>query len=228
MKKLIINADDFGYRAPINKGIVFAHKNGLVTSASLFVGREATDEAVKLAKENPTLGLGLHVDLDKFFKIDHEKGFVIGWEEPNPSLDEVEAEIRRQLDKFKSFGLTADHVDSHHHAHLNAQVFPIVCRVAKDNNIPFVRFSKSFYPEKSECEKIIGVLKDCNLKFTDRFIEGWYWGNIDEDYTLAELMTHPGYGEIWRETELANCCQRNLLDYFKEQKIELLRFCDIT
>lgn len=66
MKKLIVNADDFGYRSLINKGIIYAHQNGLVKSTSMLVDRDAFDEAVILAKDNPELGIGLHIDIDKF------------------------------------------------------------------------------------------------------------------------------------------------------------------
>ena len=138
----------------------------------------------------------LVVDMMNFFEIDHAKGVITKWIEPNPNLDKVEAEVKRQIEKFLYFGLKADHINSHHHAHLNPQVFSIVCKQAKEFNIPFVRFFKKFYPDDSESEKLFTLIKDNNIKTIDHFIEGWYWGNVDEEYQVAELMTHPGYGEI--------------------------------
>ena len=226
MRKLIINADDFGYRKEINKGVILAHKNGIVTSASLFVEKEGTAEAVELARSNPALGLGIHLDLDKFFEVDHHLGVIVGISEQTPSAETIRDEARRQLNMYYSFGFYADHLDSHHHAHLHPQVFPIICRLAKEFNIPVVRIFSKFYGEPQHFENSKNVLSENGLKSVDHFIEGWYWGNVDEPYQAAELMTHPGYGEIWREAELAHCCQPQLRQYFVDQKIELLRFSD--
>jgi predicted glycoside hydrolase/deacetylase ChbG (UPF0249 family) len=226
MKKLIINADDFGYRKDINKGVIYAHQNGLVTSASLFVDREGTEDAVNLAKNNPTLGMGIHLDLDRFFEVDHHAGVVVGFTDQSPASVAVKDEARRQLDLFFSFGFSADHLDSHHHAHLTPQIFPLICKLAKEYKITVVRIFQKFYSQQQDFDKGNRIISENGLKTVDHFIEGWYWGNVDEPYNVAELMTHPGYGEIWREAELAHCCQPPLKQYLIDQKIELLRFSD--
>ena len=229
MKKLIVNADDFGYREGINKGIIYAHQKGVVSSASLFVEREGSQEAVLLAKENPSLALGIHLDLDKFFEIDHAKGSVVSW--INNSIDSIETlkiEVRRQMDKFFSFGFTPDHIDSHHHSHLMLDVFEPVCQIAQEYKVPVVRLFKKFYSQESNFEQAKNIAKNYNIVFPDHFIEGWYWGNIDEDYGVAELMTHPGYGELWREAELAHCCQQQIKEYLNNQQIELTNFTNFV
>jgi len=226
MKKLIINADDFGYRKEINKGVIYAHKNGLVTSASMFVEREGSAEAVALAKENPSLGLGLHLDLDKYFEVDHHLGIIVGLLEQNPVLEDIRNEARRQIELYLSFGFQVDHIDSHHHAHLHPAIFPIICKLAVEFKIPVVRVFPKFFSEQHEFENAMKMISDNKLNAVDHFIEGWYWGNVDEPYQVAELMTHPGYGELWREAELAHCCQPQLKQYFIDQKVELLRFSD--
>lgn len=227
MKKLIINADDFGYRDNINRGIIYAHQNGLVTSASLFVERDGSFDAVRLAKENPSLGLGLHLDLDKFFEVDHSSGKITNWITPKPQSDIVRNEIKRQIEKYFSFGFTMDHIDSHHHAHLHPDVFIEVCQLAKEYKIEIVRFFKKFYTDIEVYEKLKKIVEEYKIKIVDNFIEGWYWGNVDEPYNIAELMTHPGYNELWREAELANCCQPQLKQYFIDKKIELLKFSEV-
>ena len=73
-QKLIVNADDFGRSSPINQGIIEGHQTGVVTSASLMTEREGFDEAVRLAKAHPRLGIGLHLDLDAFFQVEHGVG----------------------------------------------------------------------------------------------------------------------------------------------------------
>ena len=207
MKKLVINADDFGYKPDINRGVIYAHQNGLVTSASLFADREGTADAVRLAKENPGLGLGIHLDLDRFFDVDHHLGVILGWGQARHEPDDIRQEVRRQLEKYFSFGFLADHLDSHHHAHLHPDVLPVVCELAGEFNISVVRFFDKFFRSVSESARAKKYLIDKKIRIVDHFIEGWYWGNIDEKYEVAELMTHPGYGELWREAELAHCCQ---------------------
>ena len=226
MRKLVVNADDFGYREGINKGILYACQSGVVSSASLFVQRDGTDEAVRLAKENPALGLGIHVDLDQFFEVDHHVGVIVDWINPKPDIANVRGEIKRQLEKYFSFGLSCDHVDSHHHSHLHPDIFPIVCEAAREFKIPVVRFAEKIVLDPSRIDEMKKIIKDCGIITADHFIEGWYWGNVDEPYRLAELMTHPGYGELWREAELAHCCQPTLRQHLIDQKIDLLRFSD--
>src|ERR1039457_2620927 len=61
--RLIVNADDFGRSHSINEAVVRAHQEGILTSASLMVNEPGLDEAVALARENPKLGVGLHLTL---------------------------------------------------------------------------------------------------------------------------------------------------------------------
>jgi len=61
-RRLIVNADDFGLRAGVNRGIIEAHKNGIVTSASLMVNRPYAAEAADYARGHPKLSVGLHFD----------------------------------------------------------------------------------------------------------------------------------------------------------------------
>src|SRR5438067_12769786 len=60
-RRLIVNADDFGMSEAVNEAIIRAHRQGVLTSASLMVTGEAAAQAVQLAKENPGLAVGLHL-----------------------------------------------------------------------------------------------------------------------------------------------------------------------
>src|SRR5829696_6407740 len=62
-RRLIVNADDFGASPSINEAVIRAHREGILTTASLMVNEPSCDEAVALAKENPRLGVGLHLAL---------------------------------------------------------------------------------------------------------------------------------------------------------------------
>ena len=82
MKYLIVNGDDFGATHGINRGILEAHRNGILTSASLFVDRPGSAEAAELARNTPSLSVGLHADLD------------------GTPGDGVRKELLRQLERF--------------------------------------------------------------------------------------------------------------------------------
>jgi chitin disaccharide deacetylase len=104
MRRLIVNADDFGFAAGVNEGIVEAHVSGIVTSTSLMVGRPAAADAARLAREYPALSVGLH------------------YEEDGPEIDEPGHAARTfaaQLARFRELtGAEPTHVDSHHHVHI--------------------------------------------------------------------------------------------------------------
>ena len=83
MSKLIVNADDFGLHSAVNAGIIDGHRRGIITSTSLMAGGEAFTEAVSMAKQNPKLGIGIHITLvggvkqyvihQKFHHFSHQK-----------------------------------------------------------------------------------------------------------------------------------------------------------
>ncbi|MFA6913727.1 MAG: ChbG/HpnK family deacetylase [Endomicrobiia bacterium] len=228
MKKLIVNADDFGYRTEINKAIIYAHKSGVVKSTSMLVNRDAFDEAVILAKENPSLGIGLHIDLDKFFYIDHNLGISKGWVD-NKVLDKsiIKSEIKQQLDKLLSTGINIDHFDSHHHTHLYKEVLEVLVELCKEYKVSAIRFFNKFYNDQYIASEMKDLLRLNKIKFPNHFIEGWYYGNVDETFDISELMTHPGYGEIWRELELGACCDIVLKEYCQRNNISIIKFSEL-
>ena len=176
MKKVIISADDFGYSESVNEAIVKAHREGILTSTSLMVAGEAFEPAVGLARENPSLGVGLHlvmvcgksvlaqkeipdlVDEDGNF-LDSPTLAGIQYYFKKKSRKQLEKEIRAQFRKFKETGLSCTHVDSHLHMHINPAVFEIVLKVAKEFEVSAIRipeedlgltlpFDKSHYVRK--------------------------------------------------------------------------------
>ncbi|MDE2312707.1 MAG: ChbG/HpnK family deacetylase, partial [Elusimicrobia bacterium] len=116
-------------------------REGILTHASLMVDRPQAAEAVRLAKENPGLGVGLHVELCAdnpgawgmryFFLREHRR--------------RIEPEIRRQIEKFLASGLTPTHIDSHFHIHVHPVIFPILARLAREYKIPRTRLPGGEY-----------------------------------------------------------------------------------
>jgi hopanoid biosynthesis associated protein HpnK len=142
-RRLIINADDFGRSASINEAVMRAHRQGVLTSASLMVNEPGFEEAVAMARGAPRLGVGLHLTLlcghsalsrreipglirdgNQFSESPAGTGFRYFFKR---SLRwQLRDEIRAQFDKFRRTGLTMDHVNGHLHMHLHPVIFGIL------------------------------------------------------------------------------------------------------
>jgi chitin disaccharide deacetylase len=158
-RRLIVNADDFGRSHSINQAVIRAHQEGILTSASLMVNEPGFAEAVKLARENPRLGIGLHLALilghstlppEKIPGLANARSefsrnpVSTGWRYYfNRRLREpLRAEIHAQFDKFRATGLPLDHVNGHLHLHLHPVVFRILMADAEKLGIRRMRFTR--------------------------------------------------------------------------------------
>jgi chitin disaccharide deacetylase len=153
---LIVNADDFGQSAGVNRGIVQAHERGIATSASLMVRWSAADEAAAFARTHPQLSLGLHVDLG-------EQRFQAGDWIPVYSVVSlrdaaaIADEVGRQLSAFRRLmGCDPSHLDSHQHVHRREPARTIIVDTARQLNIPLrecashISYCGSFYGQTAE------------------------------------------------------------------------------
>ncbi len=137
MRKLVVNADDFGFTRDVNRGIVEAHRNGILTATTLMATGAAFDDAVALARENPALDIGVHLVLVG------EPPFPITMPQLARALllgrirvyDELRTQVRRILDA----GLEPTHLDTHKHTHLLPPVLDAVARLSEEYKIPWVR-----------------------------------------------------------------------------------------
>ncbi len=143
-RRLVVNADDFGFTHDVNEGIVEAHRRGILTSTTLMANGAAFEHAVELARANPALDIGCHLVL-------------IGGESltpPRAALPEtvaeliqtlargrlnVEAELRAQVGRILAAGIRPTHLDRHKHTHLAPPVLAAVARISAEFGIPWVR-----------------------------------------------------------------------------------------
>src|SRR5437879_6831057 len=115
VRRLIVNADDFGLSPETNRGIVTAHESGIVTRASLMVRYPAALEAAEYARQHPRLGVGLHLDLGEWAFRGGE-WVALYTVVRTHDADAVRAEAERQLTAFRDLvGHDPTHLDSHQH-----------------------------------------------------------------------------------------------------------------
>ena len=157
--RLIVNADDFGRSHSINQAVIRAHREGILTAASLMVNEPASDEAVEFARENPKLGVGLHLSLicgraalppEKIPGLVNARGEFSG--KPVATgfryffqrglRAQLRAEIHAQFEKFHATGLPLDHVNGHLHLHLHPVVFQILMEDAAQLGIRRMRLTR--------------------------------------------------------------------------------------
>jgi predicted glycoside hydrolase/deacetylase ChbG (UPF0249 family) len=157
-RRIIINADDFGLCDGVNKAVAQAHTNGVLTSATILANMPAAEDAVKIAKQLPDLGVGVHLNLstgkalstDKSVKLLLNKTGELGL----PLLKllllssishefrtAIRTELASQIQWVIDNGLTPTHLDSHKHIHSFPTIFHIVCELAGRFKIKAVRFT---------------------------------------------------------------------------------------
>ncbi len=213
----IINADDFGISTENNLAVLEAAKFGILNSTSVMVNTPYLDENILNELLNmPDFRVGLHLNIfefntlksdlnpnsllyDKNGEFHNGFGYVLKKSLNKDFLDEVEEEYRLQIEKALKYFKPA-HIDSHVHMHAIPNLFKIVCRLAKEYDIPYVRtqFEKPYFiPDKKMFRKnnIINlvkvvlldyftlsnrnILKQYNLATNDYIVGVQYTGNMD-------------------------------------------------
>jgi hopanoid biosynthesis associated protein HpnK len=154
VRRLIINADDFGLTAGVNRAIAEANRSGVLTSATMMANARAFDEAAVQAKSQPSLRTGCHVVLIDGDSVSRNlptlangssrfrsslKEFAMAAVRRQISADEIQQETEAQIRKIQSLGITLTHVDSHKHTHMFPHVLRPVLRAAKACGVRAVR-----------------------------------------------------------------------------------------
>lgn len=224
MKRLIVNADDFGLTSGVNRAIIEAHQAGSLTSATLMVSGRAASEAAGLSRENPDLGVGLHVNLtsgapvlapEKVPSLVGSDGRFPGMEKALIRLtigmaksQEIEAEVVAQINCCRELGVEPTHVDSHHHLHAHPRLRRVLTRVCQKAGIRKARGYR-MGPRSSKAAVIrlaaalpVGARE---LRTPERFSGIEVMGTTNMAAALErelaategtlEFMVHPGYAD---------------------------------
>jgi predicted glycoside hydrolase/deacetylase ChbG (UPF0249 family) len=213
MKSVIVNADDFGATRGVNAGVIRAHREGIVTSASMMVEAPGSEEAARLASEHEALGVGLHVSLR------------------SPDDGAAHDAVESQLERFVELtGRLPTHLDTHRNVHRDERLLPIFLSVAERHGLPLrghscVRPISCFYgqwdgethPEQISPDALVRIL-------ATEVAEGF-----------NELCCHPGYvnAELTssyareRRTELETLCDAAVAGFVRERGIRLSTFREV-
>jgi hypothetical protein len=202
-KRLIVNADDLGRTAGINEGIFTAHRNGIVSSATLMVNYPAAREVPALSAAEPKLGIGLHVALtggpptlpaEQLPSLVDAQGQLPRRPDKLEGArpEEVLAEVRAQVARFREImGRLPTHLDSHHHSHRTSAVLQAIITLAWETGLP-VRAAAPWMRERLVQE---------GIPTTDQFVEEFYDAGTTRELLLkilgdlkpgtTEIMCHP-------------------------------------
>jgi len=236
LKQLIVNADDFGFTRDVNRGIVAAQQGGILTATTLMATGAHFDDAVRLARENPSLDIGCHLVLVG------SPGF------PDSVAQLILALARKRIDPYRELsaqvqrildaGIQPTHLDTHKHTHLLPPVLEAIARIGEDYHIPWVRrpfdlpisgagvswarqaVSRSFGLLRRRFHR---VLSAHGCRTTDHFAGFQITGNFDAAELaglirllpdgVTELMCHPGYSTeelLAEKTRLKESRQKEL------------------
>lgn len=213
MKWLIVTGDDFGASLGINRGILEAHRNGILTSTSVLVHRAASVAVTDVARSCPDLSLGLHLELDR------------------AETTRLPERLDGQLKRFVALvGAPPTHVDSHHDVHRDPRIAPHVRAWADQHGLPLRGFSRAshlsrFYgqwggdshPEQISVSSLLALV------------------DAEEGEGIIELSCHPGYVEpefetsyaVEREIELRTLCSDAVRQGLLARGIHLIGFRDM-
>jgi hopanoid biosynthesis associated protein HpnK len=196
MTPLIINGDDFGYSEAVNRAIILAHGQGVLTSASLMVNEDAAGQAVELAKANPNLAVGLHLALvlgraalphSEISHITDDRGkfldspFLAGlnYYFSSAARREMRLEMRAQFERFVSTGLPFSHVDGHNHLHMHPVIFDQLIRLCEEFGVKSIRIVKGelglslkLNPKQLPIKIVSGLVFNMLGRWCDRKIKG--------------------------------------------------------
>ncbi|HYL36865.1 MAG TPA: ChbG/HpnK family deacetylase [Bryobacteraceae bacterium] len=246
MKYLITNADDFGFTRDVNQGILEAHRNGILTATTLMATGAAFQHAVELARENPTLDVGVHLVLVGAEGFPETVARLMGAIALGRIriYDRLASQVRQILDA----GLRPTHLDTHKHTHLLPPVMDAVARIAEEFGIAWVRRPLDA-PIPFLRTWLNSTLRRHGCRTTHHFAGFEMTGNYDARQLAAlirglregvtEFMCHPGLctPELQaartrlkesRQRELEALKSPEVKAAVETARVALVRYCDLS
>ena len=224
-RSLVITADDFGASLAVNEAVEQAHRDGILTAASLMVTGEAVGDALERARRLPKLGAGLHLVLvdgrpalppeqvpalvgaDGLFRTDMV-GTAFAIALSRSARRQLEAEIAAQFAAFAATGLPLDHVNAHKHFHLHPMIASAVLKVGRRHGVRSVRAPVEQGHKGIEgwwARRLRARLRKAGLTVPDQVIGLRWSGAFDTARMRAALEgLPPGLTEIYTHPATAD------------------------
>jgi predicted glycoside hydrolase/deacetylase ChbG (UPF0249 family) len=267
-KLLIVHADDLGMMRSVNAASIKAFETGLVNSGSIMVPCPWLPDIAAYARKHPEADLGLHLTLtsewttyrwgpvlpkDRVSSLLDKSGYLYLTESEaaaHANPNEVEAEIRAQIERARSFGIQPSHLDSHMGTlYQNKSLFEVLLRVAREYKLP-TRISKEaiasvsylqslLKPEDIVIDRIISIEPNVSAEGWEKF----YTDGIksiqpgvteviihlayDDEEMRAATADHPDWGAAWRQRDLQFFTSDNFRKLLQENQIKLITWRDI-
>ena len=183
MKRLIVNADDFGLHSAVNHGIIEGYEKGCIRSTSFVAAGAAAEEAAELAKKNPGLGIGIHLTLvaehpvlppaqvpslmgENGYLLPDHTAFIRRYMTGGICMDQLYAECEAQILRAREMGIRLTHIDSHQHLHVLPGVIRTVLSLAKKYGFTKMRLPAEPYLFKGGYPTSAGrYVAKCGLTF---------------------------------------------------------------
>ncbi len=221
MRRLIVNADDFGLSVAANEGILRAHAEGIVTATTCLVNLEGLEDAASRISQHPDLDVGLHLNLTwgrpthptalptlaPSGRLRGKRGLACALALGRVRTSELAAEMKTQLERFTERFGPPSHLDVHQHFHAFGPVWESTLQLATDSGIPWLRFPADTTAGGLGARWIASRFRNRGRptappKTTDHFRGLSLTGRLDDAALvslistlpdgLTELIVHPG------------------------------------
>lgn len=269
-KLLIIHADDLGVSQSENAASIQAMEKGSVSSGSIMVPCPWMGDMAQYARTHPKADLGLHLTLTSEWKLYkwgtvtpvnqtaslvNKQGFLYSATDSlykNARVDEIEKEIRSQIERAKQFGIDFTHFDAHMGClFLNADYLKILIKLGREYNVPVLLNREAFKyvfnvdvdPLLSEKEVLVDKLFMAQPGDFKNGMNNFYTGIIkslqpglscillhaayDNEEMKAVTIDHPDYGAEWRQADYNFFSSDECKNLLQEQKIKVITWREI-
>jgi hopanoid biosynthesis associated protein HpnK len=237
VRRLIVNADDFGLTRGVNRAIVESHRDGIVTSSTLMANGQAFEDAIAHAKSASRLSVGCHVvlvdgspvlggqqastlfdqkaDDGRFY--DGLGAFAMRAVSGRVDADEIEAEVTAQIRKLQSAGVSVSHLDTHKHTHILPQVLRALLRAARTCGVPAVR--NPFGPVRLS---ILAKYPSLWKRYSQVTVLNRLGGRFRDSVTNAGMLTTDGTVGVVATGVMDSYLFRSIVDSLPEGTWELV------
>lgn len=242
IKKLIVNADDFGMTEGNTIGILHAHADGILTSTTCMMNMPFAAFALEQAKNFPKLGVGIHLVLTvgkplvagaKSFT-DENGNFIRPKDypdhQPHGDPEELYKEWKAQIELFiKTAGKKPTHIDSHHHVHLLPWHQEVAIKLAKEYDLPM--------RQRDQIIDTYEYVRCADKMYDDLITYDFMTSELDTDENYLEYMCHPAYVDqrlydmtsycLPRMRELELLRSDAMKQFIKDHNIALINYSDL-